>query len=40
MMRDIRTDWRQWSPAERVLAALFLGAATVVIGTIYVLHAV
>ena len=39
MMRDMRTDWRQWSAAERVLATAFLGAATLIIGAFYLFPA-
>jgi hypothetical protein len=38
MIRDIRTDWKRWSQAERVLAALFLGAAGFVIGSMYLMQ--
>lgn len=38
MIRDIRTDWKHWSAVERVLAAIFIGAATCFIGTVYLLQ--
>ena len=38
MIRDIRTDWKRWSAAERVLAAIFLGAAGFAIGSMYLLQ--
>jgi hypothetical protein len=38
MIRDMRTDWKHWSAAERVVAAIFLGAATFFIGTVYLLQ--
>ena len=38
MIRDMQTDWKRWSAAERVLAAIFIGAVTCFIGTVYLMQ--
>ena len=38
MIRDIGRDWKRWSAAERIIAAVFLGVATFAIGTALLLQ--
>jgi hypothetical protein len=38
MIRDIRADWKHWSTAERVLAALFLAVGTIVSGALWLVQ--
>jgi hypothetical protein len=38
MIRDIGKDWKRWSAAERIIAAVFIGVATVAISTVLLLQ--
>lgn len=37
-MRDIQTDWKRWSPVERVAATLLVLLASFAVGTLVYLQ--
>ncbi len=39
-MRDLVADWKRWSPTERLIAALLMGAVIAGMPTLYFMGAV
>ena len=37
-MRDIQTDWKRWSPIERVAATLLVTLMSFAVGALLYLH--